>query len=121
MKTAIGQKVKVYRNLNNGQFSIKQKTVLGYLPSLVLEDVAFTGAHTKAQKDIQNGAHRSVHAYAVGTLTTLTCSKVPAGYVEVTYRPKERAGFFIVKTGTEVTQADKVLFLNRKMYCLNAR
>jgi hypothetical protein len=116
----IGTRVKVYRNLNNGQFSVKTDKVQGYTTDLTLSDVKFTGGHSKAQKDIQNGAPRSVHAYAVGTLVKLGPSPL-SGAQEVTYRPKERAGFYIRATGKEVTSAGLVFFANNKMYCIDPK
>lgn len=121
----IGTKVKVYRNLNNGMFSIKAKVdgkekVIGYADSLTLKDVTFTGSHSKAQSDIQNGAHRSVHAYAVGTLISFNDSDydlVPRLKMELaTYKPKERAGFYIVSTNQEITESKLVRFEDQKMF-----
>ena len=118
----IGTKVKVYGNLNNGMFSIKAKVdgkekVIGYADSLTLTDVTFTGSHSKAQNDIQNGAHRSVHAYAVGTLASFNDSNELASMMRLaTYKPKERAGFYIVSTNQEITESKLVRFENQKMF-----
>lgn len=123
----IGHKVKAYRNLNKPSFfSVKAKghdgreVVQGYSQIVVLADVTFTGGHSAAQKKIQNGEARSVHAYAVGTLVGLerlnNCI-----VVEVTYRPKERAGFFEVHSGREVVAADLCMMMDSKMYCVSPR
>lgn len=125
MRDLIGTTVKAYRNLNNGKWSVKTAKVQGYSDFLVLNAVTFTGAHTKAQAKIQAGEHRSVHAYAVGTLYETRAYPLPdllaAGYREVTYRPKERAGFYDVRSGDEVTSADVAIFVAGKMYCQGAR
>jgi hypothetical protein len=128
----IGQKVKVYRNLKlaEGGFSIKGKDsegkerVLGYSKQLILKNVTFTGGHAPIQRRIQfEGASKEVHAYAVGTL--MSVDEFPScfldGLIEVTYRPRERAGFFIVDSGAEVTSSDAVCLINNKMYCKNPR
>lgn len=123
----IGTKVKVYRNLNNGMFSIKAKIdgkekVIGYADTLTLKDVTFTGSHSKAQSDIQKGAHRSVHAYAVGTLVSvndLNRDLISTLKMELaTYKPKERAGFYIVSTNQEINESKLVRFENQKMFVL---
>lgn len=121
---AIGTKVKVYRNLNNGMFSIKAKIdgkekVIGYADTLTLKDVTFTGSHSKAQSDIQNGAHRSVHAYAIGTLVSFNDSNKLASTMKLaTYKPKERAGFYIVSTNQEINESKLVRFEDQKMFVL---
>jgi hypothetical protein len=123
MKT--GSKVKCYRNLNKpSYFSVKGKDeagkerVLGYSQTITLVDCKLTGAHSKAQTQIEAGAQRSVHAYAQGTIA----DAMPSGeLIEVTYRPKERAGFFIIATGATITEADAVLLTNSKMFCINPR
>ena len=114
----INTKVKVYRNLNNGKFSIKTTKVIGYLDSLILRDVTFTGAHGKVQANIQAGAHRSVHAYAVGILTHTEAGKPSTeNLIEVTYHPKIKAGFYIKDTGKEIHNAKKAVFIDGKMFC----
>lgn len=129
LKPFIGSRVKAYRNLNKpSHFSVKAKgsdgkeKVQGYSTILCLSHVTFTGGHGASQKKIQSGGHREVHAYAVGTLESLPAGfKATTRMVEVTYRPKEREGFFIAKTGQTVTQADLVYLANSKMYCINPR
>lgn len=125
MRHLIGTPVKAYRNLNNGKWSVKTDRVQGYSTFLVLNDVTFTGGHSKAQAKIQAGEARSVHAYAKGTLFEVEAYPMPdliqAGYREVTYKPKIRAGFFDVRSGDEVTTADVAIFIGTKMYCLGAR
>jgi hypothetical protein len=118
-------KVKCYRNLNKaGFFSVKGKDengkerVLSHVESITLTDCTFTGANSKAQKDIQAGACRSVHAYVVGTATE---AQLDGQWIEVTYRPKERAGFYIIATGEEITTASATKLINSKMFCINPR
>lgn len=125
MKHLLGTKIKTYRNLNNGLWSVKTTRVDGYLASLVMLNVTFTGAHSKAQEKIQNGDYRNVHAYAVGMLTLIDLEQVVTvetlilqGYKEVTYRPKVRSGFFEVLTGKEVIASQTCVFLGTKMFCL---
>jgi hypothetical protein len=121
MKHLVETTVKAYRNLNNGLWSIKTTKVEGYLPALVLRHVTFHGGHSKAQAKIQAGQARSVHAYAKGTLTGLTDGRFALNPVEVTYRPKERPGFYRVDNGQEVTSAEYAIFTGTKMYCIGAR
>jgi hypothetical protein len=125
LSQTIGAQVKAYRNLNNGKWSIKTTKVVGYPDFVVLNAVTFTGANTKAQARIQAGEHRSVHAYAQGTLYGLDPYQtvIPWGdnVREVTYHPKKRAGFYDVRSGDTVTSADVAIFTNGKMFCLNPR
>lgn len=105
-------------------FSIKAKVdgkekVIGYADSLTLIDVTFTGSHSKAQSDIQNGSHRSVHAYAIGTITAINdVSSISSTLKLTTYKPKERAGFYIVSTNQEITESKLVRFEAQKMFVL---
>lgn len=124
---AKGMKVRCYRNLRlaEGGFSIQVKgKVEGYSQHIILKDVEFTGAHAPAQYRIQHeGENKSVHAYAVGIL--MSTDEIPShffdGLIEVTYRPRERAGFFIISNGVEVTEADAVILSNNKLFAKNPR
>lgn len=120
MENLLGRKVKTYRNLNNGKWSIKTDKVAGYADKLVMEHITFTGAHTKAQAKIQAGEHRSVHAYAQGTLLQIdpVMTSYNAGpWSEVSYHPKIKAGFYEVTTGREVIGAAIAIFRDSKVFC----
>lgn len=100
-------RVQVYRNLHTGGWSVRHKgRVISHVDSCALADVSFhVGAAARAR--VAAGAHRSVHAWAVGELL----SSAPAGeLVCVTYRPHERDCFYRRDTGARVDGAAYALF-----------
>lgn len=64
----IGQKVRVYRNLYKGMFSIqdyKTKRVIAYGNHILLSDVHFQISR-KGQEKVRRTCQKTVHAYVVG-------------------------------------------------------
>jgi hypothetical protein len=68
----IGQKARIYRNLNNGRMSIQIKMgkswkVVGHVVDAVLEDVHFRVSEAGRQRVIRDGC-KNVHAWGEGIL-----------------------------------------------------
>lgn len=83
----VGKRVKVYRNLNNGLWSVLVASEpVVHVASIHLQNVLFH-VNGKTQARIAAGAYREVHAWATG----LVVERVPLSYetsIEVTYDPR---------------------------------
>jgi len=68
----IGQRARIYRNLNNGRMSIQVKVgkswkVVGHIVDAVLQDVQFRVSEAGRQRVIRDGC-KNVHAWGEGIL-----------------------------------------------------
>lgn len=112
----VGDKVKVYRNLKNGKFSImdaKTGLVVAYADRLALKDVKFTvqaGGQAKARETGQ----RNVHAFVVGTY--IGDYYTPKGTTEVYYNPFNTDTFQLKRTGTPMQEAPFAWFSDGKVF-----
>jgi hypothetical protein len=103
----IGQKVRVYRNLNKpGMYSIKiAGKVVGYAPCVELSDIKFIVSEASRQRVLRD-RQRNVHAYAEGVLVAVH-EVVPdvSGCEAVTYSPYVSGSFFNRATNAPVSTA----------------
>lgn len=101
-----GDRVRVYRNLNNGQYSVValngpyKGLVLGYAPAIGIRDVTLRVSDKTRNKVVREGV-RTVHAWCEGHY--ITCSDQPphaytASKLRVTYMPFIKAHFFLRTT-----------------------
>jgi hypothetical protein len=75
-----GQRVKVYRNLQNGLFSVQfGGLVVAHLATVQLTGVVFKVTETARQRVLAQ-RQRNVHAYAIGTFrgSTIVGTEIPA-------------------------------------------
>ena len=105
------RRVAVYKNLHKGAWSIRgldgphKGKVVGHATAVSLTDCAMhVGA--AARRRIANGAAREVHAWIVGTLAPVELQRPQ----RISYRPYQRAEFFIVDTGQPIWTAAAVVF-----------
>lgn len=102
----------VYKNLLNGRWSItavkgsdNRGLLLGYA-----DEIGLVGARMVVKEScrqaIAAGAFREVCAWVIGKLADPHLSDPR----RVTFRPHDRALFFDVATGEDITAADAVLF-----------
>jgi hypothetical protein len=85
-----GQRVKVYRNLQNGLFSVQFRgRVVAHLATVQLVAVTFKVTETGRQR-VLTCRQKNVHAYAIGTFTQVA---QPAATEPISYDPY-RAGHF---------------------------
>lgn len=104
----LGQKVKVYRNLNNGLLSIVDTStdlVLGYCEAIQLFNVTFKVSQ-KGRERVLKEKRKNVHAYVLGYVED-TVNGFNATS-EATYNPYKYESFVDVKTKEEISQAHKV-------------
>ena len=105
--------VKVYRNLNNGQLSIMQGSiVVGYADYIYLKDVTFHVQKAGLEK-VRQEKRKNVHAYVKGYIDTDT-------YIDsnnqVYYNPYKYDTFVEIDVSGEVYpihKADKI-YINNK-------
>jgi hypothetical protein len=102
----------VYKNLNNGRWSItavkgndNRGPLLGYADEVRLVAARMVVKESRRQA-IAAGGHREVCAWIIGKLADPHMSDPR----RVTFRPRERATFFVADTGEEIRAADAVAF-----------
>ncbi len=103
----------VYKNLKNGRWSItavKGDDNRGLLLGRA-DELKLTAARMVVKQSwraaIAKGGHREVCAWIIGKLGD---PHTPDGLRRVTFRPRERATFFLPDTGEEIHTADAVSF-----------
>lgn len=105
----LDQKVDVYKNLNEGGYSVRSRetstygTVLDVVGSVCVKDVEFV-VQPAGQERVRETGLKNVHAFARGTIGELG----PVGGVPVTYRPKEHDSFVRADTGEPIDSAERV-------------
>jgi hypothetical protein len=97
-----GQKVRIYRNLNNGRMSIQSKSsgswkVVGHVLNAVLQDMTFYVSESGRQRVIRDGC-KNVHAWGEGILLGQIDESVYAP-VDLSYNPYVNQSF--IERGTE--------------------
>lgn len=96
---SMGDKVRVYRNLNNGKWSILAMTgeyknkVVGHLEELSLSDVRFI-VSAAGQARVRREGRKNVHAYAQGVLSSITAAPFGVDVPIVSYDPYGKDFFF---------------------------
>ena len=112
-----GQRVRVYRNLHNGLFSIKDKKsglVLGYTNNALLSDVTFI-ISKKGQERARKENTRNVHAYAEGFYmgemsVNRDCLR------PITYNPFDHDTFVYRDSNRPVDKVERLLCNQSRIY-----
>jgi hypothetical protein len=118
------QVVDVYRNLNNGRLSVKNRgkgdnTVAGYFDRVEMKDVDLVVSAAALHRMRHVLKKRWVVAYARGTVTGVSESpgKVPGvGWTEITFNPWKYDSFIVAKTEKPVFRADQAVVVNGRVY-----
>jgi hypothetical protein len=105
------KKVEVYRNLRNGQLSIRQNgIVVAYTDYAYLNDVEFV-VRKAGLKKVRESGQKNVHAFAKGYL----CKAEPGIFHYnkcVTYNPFKYDSFVIKKNDKPIFTAKQILVKN---------
>jgi len=101
-------KVKVYKNLNNGRWSVRHKgKVIGHLEQVMLRDCVFHVGESSRQRVIRNRC-REVHAWVTGELIELPVQVVR--WRGITYNPYRSGSFTYRDNGQAISGASLVYF-----------
>lgn len=107
--------VDVYRNLNNGLWSVRHKgKVIAHAEFVCIKPIKFHVGES-GRKRVLKKKQKNVHAWVKGELIGMSKKKPKAGK-EITYDPyawpANQSGYFFSKNGTEVfpDDFDKVCF-----------
>lgn len=112
----IGQKVKVYRNLNNGMIAVRStdNKVIGYCNTIVLSDcttkVQVGTRNTIVRKFNETGKReKNVHAFIIGTIVSVDTRIKLNGIdgVAISYNPYKADHFYNIDTHEEFTAAKR--------------
>lgn len=114
-------RVKVYRNLHRGDWSIvsmRTGRVVGHMLMLTLADVTWL-VQPAGNRKVRAEGRKNVHAYAIGDLGSLNAQPHPAhegAHERITYNPYHMSTFQRMD-GTPVTHCDVAYFaLDGKAY-----
>ena len=113
-KGLIGQRVRVYKHLLIGCYSVQHKgKVLGHDHGLVLRDVVPV-VNKAGYKRCHDEQVRNVHAYLEGTLVSVGPPRRPSGYRRVSYNClKGPANFYFVDDKSPFEGAEEAVFMPR--------
>lgn len=109
-------RVFVYRNLHNGEFSlrdIKSGRVIAHSPTVLLENAVFK-VYQSARNEVLCTHQKNIHAGVEGDV--VFSGKIPKSTRQVRYNPYIADHFFFEKPGTPVTHAKKVLLRDGKCF-----
>jgi hypothetical protein len=101
-----GQRVRIYRNLNNGRMSIQAKIngswkVVGHVLDAVLQEVKFHISESGRQRVIRDGC-KNVHAWGEGILVGEVDASVDAP-IDLAYNPYTNSTFIERGTSHPIT------------------
>jgi hypothetical protein len=98
---AIGQRCRIYRNLNNGTMSLQLKVkgwyVAGHVTDAIVQDVKFHLSEASRLRVIRDG-RKNVHAWGEGLLIAQFKPEIAAP-IDLSYNPYEDTTF--VERGTK--------------------
>lgn len=105
------KKVEVYRNLNNGKFSIRQDSlVVAHSSDIFLTDVEFVVRKAGKKKAMVTN-ERNVHAFAKGYLNKDVMPNMSKFICPITYNPFDNLGFR-TNRGKEIKEAKEFFIVN---------
>lgn len=110
----LGQRVRVYRNLHSGNFSVqctKTGLVVAHLQSIVLKNAAFV-VRPAGHRKVLAQKKKNVHAFVVGEFA----GSVSAANKQVKYNPYTAGHFWIDNPSNKVDRANEVFLTDNKIF-----
>lgn len=118
----LGDKVRVYRNLNVGCWSVLAMSgqykgkVVAHLDSVSIREVEFI-VSTAGRARVLERKVKSVHAYAQGIYVSTDVTPMPSSCLVVTYDPYKYGYFYKVDNEScELTEVQELNFGSGKAY-----
>lgn len=109
--------VEVYRNLNNGKYSIRQRgLVVAHSDTIHLKNVTFVVRKAGKEKAIET-KQRNVHAFVKGYLDYNSKALYDSFMIQVKYNPFKEIGFHD-NNGVEVKTATKFFIHNNMCFII---
>lgn len=111
---APGRRVRVYRNLHTGNFSVqctKTGLVIAHTSHISLEKASFV-VRKRGRERVLLEKKKNVHAFVVGVVTYTGAR--PSSLVR--YNPYASDFFFAESTGKRVDQAELVMLTDNKIF-----
>jgi hypothetical protein len=112
--TSTNDRVRVYRNLHTGNFSVQSTTtglVIDHVSSLCLTDVEFVVRKGGRERVLQD-RRKNVHAFVVGRIS----GEFQSLSTEVRYNPYLADHFWTSETKLPVHRADAVKLENNRIF-----
>ena len=109
-----GRRVRVYRNLHSGNFSIqctKSGLVIARVSRIALSNAVFVVRPAGRAKVLEQ-KKKNVHAFVVGEVS----AEAPVGLVQVKYNPYTAGHFWISNPEQEISSANRVLLSDNKIF-----
>lgn len=121
-KYALGDKVRVYRNLNKGGWSIlamsgeNKGRVVAHVDYVILKSVMFVISKSGLAR-AQASKVRNVHSFAQGELYSVDSIPSDSLTDEISYNPFTKGYFYPVSDRTkQINSLDMLYFCNNKAY-----
>ena len=120
-----GKRVRVYRNLHNGHFSVQDYQrgrgwrVAGHTQEIVLSDCLFK-VNERGRQKVLLQKQKNVHAYIQGVVMDLDFDSSGFLYkaLEITYNPYRFSSFVLLGNSSPIYQAKYCLIQNSKVFVL---
>jgi len=117
---AIGETVRIYRNLNNGQMSIQKKIekswkVIAHVKDIVLENAIFYVSETGRQRVIRD-KRKNVHAWSEAKVVGESIVKTST-LDRVHYCPYRQSHFTREGSDSRLDKADLLIVIDNQVYC----
>lgn len=118
----IYSKYKVYRNLNNSQFSLLAMSgefkglVVGHANYIELSDVDFTISEKSRLRAVKEKT-RNVHAFAIGKLMGFEPSNLVNRLQQITYNPFQLDRFIYVHNSKPLIYTEKLILIHNNKVC----
>jgi hypothetical protein len=119
-KLEVGQRVKVYRNLHKGSFSIqdaKSRRVIAYADGFLLSNVSMHVSKSGRNK-VLTTKQKCVHAYIVGEFRGLDFDSI-SNYQSIYYNPYTTESFILLDTNQSIYHSKYCVCLSNKCYVLD--
>jgi hypothetical protein len=115
---AMQERVRIYRNLNNGRLSIQQKLdgrwiVTGHVTDCVIEAVTFSVSEAGRQRVIRD-RRKNVHAWGEGILIGQSADVAAA--IDLAYNPYSNKTFIDRHTGKTIDRCRYLMALNNRVF-----
>lgn len=123
-----GQDARIYKNLHNGLWSIRIKTLVqGHSDNVTLTSARFE-VQPGGRKRVLATGRKAVHAFVRGTVQAVGLDAThqrglrhPEGAVQVGYSPLKADYFYRKDSGERVSEADVVHLTPSGVYAVNPR
>jgi len=117
---ALNQRVRIYRNLNNGRMSLQLKVgkswkVMGHITDCIISNVIFKVSEAGRLRVIRDGC-KNVHAWGEGILISQFDMGIYAS-IDLGYNPYANSTFVERETENAITRCSFLVVRENQVFC----